>query len=250
MPLENKNKVRLMPAAALAPNAPAGARALTFDASPNVSESRTVNYNSLDPLHAPGQIQVYKNTSSRTFQISDIKLISRTVKEADENLKKLWTLRAWCMPRFGNSSTLDADQRFERDRKNGNDARRKDPKLKAKLSEIDYSATDFGTELLGAPPPILLLSAYSRGVGDTSKASATGVSTTRWDIAQHINRIPTVIQQLTIPYPNDIDYITTTNDVPMPIIMNIDITLIETHSPNSYEAFDLNAFKEGRLQGF
>lgn len=107
-----------------------------------------------------------------------------------------------------------------------------------------------GNELLGAPPPILLFSAYSRPTGSTTEASSTNVKTIRWDIAQHINRIPTVIQQLTIPYPNDIDYITTTDNVPMPIIMNIDITLIETHSPNAYEAFNLDAFKEGRLQGF
>jgi len=252
MPIENNYKVRLMPANVLAGDK--ASRGLSFDASPNVSESRTVNYNSLEPLHAPGQIQVYKNTQSRTFQISDIKLISRTVGEATQNLEKLWALRSWCMPRFGNSSTLSTENRLVRETKLQEEARRRDPSLKNKLGEGNrYTTEELGSELLGAPPPIILLSAYSKIIGtsdDSTAAVQSRIVTTRWNIAQHINRVPTVIQQLTIPYPNDVDYITTSNGVPMPLIMNIDITLLETHSPNAYEGFNLNAFREGRLQGY
>lgn len=235
---ENPFKVRLA-------SASSGGRSISFDASPVVSENRNVNYGSLDPLHAPGQIQVYKNTSSRTFTLSDVKLISRTITEADRNLQRMWTLRGWCMPRFGNSSTLDNNQARERVEREA-----RAPGERTVFKNRDEEAARLGNELLGAPPPILYLSAYSQNIGTTNREHRTGTQTTVWEKAQHINRIPVVIQQLTIPYPNDIDYITTSTGVPMPIIMNIDLTLIETHSPNSYESFNLNAFKEGRLLGF
>lgn len=241
MAIENPYKVKLT-------SASKGGGRVTFAASPTVSENRNVNYGSLDPLHAPGQIQVYKNTSSRTFQISDIRLISRTIAEADANLKKLWMLRGWCLPRFGlNSTTLETEEYNARVGYNAQKgAGIKNPVQKDPNTGEDLS---LGTELLGAPPPILYLSAYSKEVTSATKETRLGVSNV-WTVSQHINRIPVVIQQLTIPYPNDVDYITTSTGVPMPIIMNIDLGLVETHSPNSYEGFNLNAFKQGILQGF
>jgi hypothetical protein len=233
---ENPYKVRLV-------SAGQGRQTVSFDASPTVSENRNVNYASLDPLHAPGQIQVYKNTSSRNFQVSDIRILSRTVEEADRNLKKLWILRSWCMPRFGNSSTLDEAQRFSREA-------RQDGFEFSKFDKPSDEAAYFGTELLGAPPPILYLSAYSRNVGKVTSHNKQGNTTNVWRQVQHINSVPVVIQQLTIPYPNDVDYITASNGTPMPIIMNIDIALMETHSPNAYEAFNLDAYRQGILQGF
>ena len=219
-------------------------RRVEFRASPQVTENRNVNYNALEPLHAPGQIQVYKNTSSRTFTISDLKLVSRTQKEADDNLRRLWTLRAWTMPRFGNSSTLT-----NRQVSNRNGSTRAFPEDTAPTAEQLQKA--YGTELLGAPPEVLYLSVYSHDIGEVPKGGESGKKgSTVWQISQHLNRIPVVIQQLTIPYPNDVDYITTSNGVPMPIIMNLDISLIETHSPNAYEAFSLDDFRKGRLKGF
>lgn len=235
---ENAFKVRLT-------SAGGDRNTVSFDASPEVSESRTVNYNSLEPLHAPGQIQVYKNTASRNYQITSVKMISRTTEEADRNLKNLWILRSWCMPRFGNSSTLSVDDRVNR--------RNREKGKAPTFDKLAGAQTYYGTELLGAPPPILYFSAYSKSVNVAKKQNnkkGVGTSTNVWTIAQHINRVPVVIQQLTIPYPNDIDYITSSGGVPMPIIMNLDITLIETHSPNSYEGFSLDNFKKGILQGF
>ncbi len=244
--VENKYKVKLT-------NAVQGGGTVSFDASPTVSENRNVNYNSLEPLHAPGQIQVYKNTSSRNFQLSDVRLVSRTIQEAELNLRRLWMLRSWCMPRFGNSSTLTDENISERgsrsaeDRSRGDDLRRRGNLPESQISAL-YGNT--GIELLGAPPPILYLSAYSKGL-NTEATSTSGRGTTNtWTRAQHINRVPVVIQQLSIPYPNDVDYITTSDGTPMPLLMNIDLALIETHSPNSYEAFDLDAFKQGILPGF
>jgi len=222
-------------------------RRVNFRASPQVTENRNVNYNTLEPLHAPGQIQVYKNTASRSFSISDLKLISRTQKEADDNMKILWQLRAWTMPRFGNSSTLDARERSNRaDPFNAPDVSQYGPDDFS--SQKAFSQYAYGTELLGAPPEVLYLSAYSRDVGSDRVEGKRG--TRNWRIAQHLNKIPVVIQQLTIPYPNDVDYITTTTNVPIPIIMNLDLSLIETHSPNAYEAFSLDDFRKGTLRGF
>lgn len=240
MAKDSNNKVKLQAAGN-------GLR-VTFRASPTVTENRNVNYNALEPLHAPGQIQVYKNTSSRSFSVSDLKLISRTTKEADDNLKTLWRLRAWTMPRFGNSSTLTSGQRLVRS----------DPLFYGTRSSVGPG--DFpdgqkgfdnyfgGPELLGAPPEVLYLSVYSHNVGSDGTSGKPG--TFDWVIAQHINKVPVVIQQLTIPYPNDIDYINTSEGVPMPIIMNIDLQLLETHSPNSYEKFSLDNFRNGTLTGF
>ncbi len=224
---------------------------VTFEASPQVTENRIVNYNSLEPLHAPGQIQVYKNTSSRTYDISDIKLLSRTTKEADENLVKLWKLRSWCMPRFGNSSTLSADNVASRQERS-NEKDQNDPKVSGFTDEevgLLYS-DEVGIELLGAPPPVLYLSAYSYKTKIDASQQTPRSGTNVWQRAQHINRVPTVITNLTIPYPNDVDYINDSNGTPIPIIMNINVTLTETHSPTAYESFSLNDFRAGILQGF
>jgi len=199
---------------------------VTFDVTPDLIESRNVNYSSIEPIHAPGAISAYKNTSSRSFNISNIKLISRTQQEADLNLKRLWLLRSWCTPRFGASSTLNQNQASLRT------IQSKNPGFVVET----FDTTDFGTELLGAPPAVLYLSAYSRSSGSGKM--------------QHINRVPTVIQQMSIPYPSDVDYIPTTNDVPMPTMMTLDITLMETHSPGEYERFSLDAFKTGNLRNF
>lgn len=205
-----------------------------FDVTPDFIETRNVNYSTLEPIHQPGQIYVYKNTSSRNFNISNAKFISRTREEADVNLKRLHRLRGWTMPRFGEgSSTLDQDQ-F--------DNRKEDSALGINLQQTgrrDEYQEFFGAEILGAPPQVLQLSAYSTARTPTGKGHA-----------QHIDRIPVVIQQLNIPYPADVDYIPTTSGVPMPIIMTVDITLVETHSPREYEHFSLEHFKRGLLPGF
>ena len=90
-------------------------RQVTFNVTPDVTENRNITYKTLDPLHMPGQIMVYGGTSSRTFQISNVRLVSRTTKEATENMQTLHMLRSWAMPYFGNSSTLAPDQKLNRE---------------------------------------------------------------------------------------------------------------------------------------
>lgn len=210
---------------------------ITFEASPDLIETRNVNYRTVDPVHAPGQIVAYGNTSSRTFNISSVKLISRTSNEALQNLQYLWLLRSWTTPQFG-QTTLTREQLRQRERAN------RDPSDFRNLDDTER-AERFGVEERGRPPAVLLLSAYSR---DSAAAKAAGDLNA---FAGHINRVPVVIQNLSIPYPADIDYIPTTGtNIPMPTIMTIDMTLMETHSPREYERFDLASFKVGRLGGF
>ena len=86
---------------------------------------------------------------------------------------------------------------------------------------------------------MLKLSAYSNPSSVSGKRNP-----------QHVDRVPVVIQQLNIPYPSDVDYIPTSSGVPMPIIMTVDITLVETHSPSEYENFSLGQYRNGILRNF
>lgn len=76
---------------------------VVFDVTPDIVETRNVNYDTHNPLHMPGQNFVYNYTSARVFNISGVKLISRTPREATLNLFRIGTLRSWTMPRFGAS---------------------------------------------------------------------------------------------------------------------------------------------------
>lgn len=97
-----------------------------------------------------------------------------------------------------------------------------------------------GKRFLGAPPEVLYLTAYSDSVN--TSGSLNKVS--------NITRVPVVITNLTITYPNDVDYIPTTSGEPFPIIMSISLSLVETHSPKEYELFDLFKYRKGLLPGF
>lgn len=220
---------------------------VVFNVSPDLSESRTVNYKTVDPVHAPGQIYAYVNSTSRVYQLSGVKLISRTQKEAEENLIHLWRLRAWTLPAFGKDA-LSTDQRNNRNTINkqrreinegftgdvaGNLLAGRRSLIQGRRSSEDV----FGVDLRGSPPQVLELSAYAH---DGHIGNEMG----------HINRVPVVITTLNIPYPSDVDYFPTTAGVPMPSIMSIDISLAETHSPREYEKFSLTDFKRGTLRGF
>lgn len=211
-----------------------------FEVTPEVSESRSVNYKTIDPVHAPGQILSYQNTASRSFNLSGIKLISRTETEALRNLQRLWLLRSWTTPYFGSGTLTGPEAGGGRSFR---DMVSKQPEAFKNSGDVISTAKEVGVgsgafEFRGAPPAVLLLSAYSR-------SSALGVS------PGHINRVPVVIQSLNIPYPSDVDYVPAKDiGVPMPSVMTIDITLTESHSPREYERFSLGAYKNGTLSGF
>lgn len=230
---------------------------ITFEATPDLIETRNVNYKTIDPVHAPGQIMAYASSASRNFNLSSVRLISRTETEAQQNLEKLWILRGWTMPTFG-KSTLTDSQRQRRLAESNFLRGQAESQARGDLTDSQaetqrqqfYEAlqTGFGgrgNELRGSPPAVLLLSAYSRdrdvGTGAMGLNERQG----------HINRVPVVIQNISIPYPSDVDYIpSSATKIPMPTILSIDMTLMETHSPREYEQFSLEAFKLGVLTGF
>lgn len=183
---------------------PAGAAGsgITIKATPVISESRQANWDTLPVMHHPGEILAYKSTTARTWSLQDVKLVSRTPEEAGENLILLNIIRSWVMPYYG-----------------------------------------FGTEKslkekLGAPPPILIFSAYGEG---------------------NIGPLPVVLLSYSFNYPNDIDMIPTKfknsgrdgileDGTPFPILSELTLELKESYSPTEYSSFDLLSYKKGNLK--
>ena len=171
---------------------------IVLDVMPTISESRSVSYKSFTPQQHPGEILKYESTSSREWSIS-AKLISRTVDEATWNLNTLNTIRGWTMPFYG-----------------------------------EGTAQNEGTaSYLGAPPPIITLTAYGERMIGPIKCVVTNYS---WD------------------FPNDVDYIQADSygengatKVPFPVILSVTIALKESWSPAEYSGFNLRAFKEGNM---
>ena len=207
---------------------------VSFDVVPDVNETRSVEYKSMNPIHMPGTIYAYGHTSSRLFGINNARFISRTPEEAAFNLARLNILRSWTMPYFGNSNE----------------------------------------ELIGSPPDVLSFYAFSVGpssepLSDNSSQNTTNPTQssdgiTRRSRPTHIHNIPVVIYNLQVTYPSDLDYIPTAaatfkigNEsieieagVPMPTIMATDIQLYETHSPSEFNNFSLEQYRKGRLDFF
>ncbi|MGI0076474.1 MAG: hypothetical protein ACREAU_03605 [Nitrosopumilaceae archaeon] len=212
---------------------------VVFDVTPDINESRNVNYKTIDPIHMPGVIYAYGNTSSRTFSLSSVKLVSRTPKEAQSNLLNLQLLRSWCLPRFGREKAIDENQRNKQSPEHLKQQGNFDVSQRLGAGEVVRS------DLLGSPPQVLLFSAYSN-VGDGTQANSSGKR-----VLQNIDRVPVLIQSLSIPYPSDVDYINAEgSSVPVPVLWILDISLVETHSPLEYERFSLDSFKAGQLPHF
>lgn len=257
--IENKYKVRLIPIAALTngenPDAIRKSQ-VVFDVTPAFSESRSAEYEALTPVHMPGAVQMYKRTNSRSFEIT-AHLISRNVQDALKNMAYLQLLRAWMMPYFGASDTLTDKNRQAR---NENSARRANQPGSGStpLSDTERNAaardriSSEGVQLKGAPPDVLYLYAYSNNQIDTRSGSTVFTPV-------NINRVPVVMTNLGITYPEDVDYIPvydvseapdSTFTQPFPRKMDVSISLVETHSPREYERFDLAAYKLGNLTNF
>lgn len=213
-------RVSLTRAASVGPGAPAGAaERVIWEATPEFNESRSIMYKNIDPIHAPGAIYQYANTGSRTFSISG-KFVSRSVNEATKNLAYIQYLRTWAMPVFGQKGTA------------------------------------VGEDILGAPPSILLLTAYSTGKpgSDSQRTVPTSnvknLSRQQNAYGSNVYQIPVAITNLDIPFPSDVDYIPTINAYPIPTTVTVSLSLVETHSPNKYQSFNIQDFKTGNLINF
>lgn len=248
MSSENNYKVRLIPIASLTYGGdPASIRTsqVAFDVTPTFSETRSAEYTPVTPVHMPGAIQVYKHTNSRQFEIT-ARLVSRNVQDALKNMANLQKLRGWLMPYFGATDTRSAS------RDNASRARADQDQRPQTAAESDSTSRQRikteGIQLLGAPPDVLYLYAYSTGMNDMRGGGPV----------VNINRVPVVMTNLGITYPDDVDYIPVYNPddaptsytEPFPKKMDVTLSLVETHSPREYEKFDLMAYKLGNLVNF
>lgn len=224
-----------------------------FDAAPVIVESGSVNYDSVELIHGPTSYQMYRSTPARTFSLGSVKLFSRTPTEARNNLKKLATLRSWRMPYFGNT---DSSLRFQSS-ESGTPETFMSDKIPTASDIVEY--TRFQNSLnslktrLGAPPEVLLFSAYS-------PSNSTEQGFPRLGLRGNIDSIPVVLTSLRIEYPDDVAYVRSlsisTSDLdpfgntPFPTIMTIGIELTETHSPAEVNKFNLANYEAGILEGF
>lgn len=258
---ENPYKVRLIPISSLVNGEdPSAIRQsqVVFDVTPTFTESGGVEYTPVTPVHMPGAMQVYKNTQSRQFEIT-AHFISRNVSDALKNMMYVQKLRAWRNPYFGGTDTLtdanrqarqDADQRRANQEGTGTSTLTDAERATVVRERVQAE----GVQLRGAPPDVLYLYAYSNNQID-SRNNAGNVFT-----PTNINRVPVVLTNLVITYPEDVDYIPVYDlaqgapdsvfTQPWPVKMDVSISLAETHSPREFERFDLNAYKNGNLANF
>lgn len=217
---------------------------VVFDVTPTFRESRSVDYATVTPVHMPGGIQVYKKSNSRTFSIGS-HLISRNRDDATQNMEYLQRLRAWTLPYFGNRSGTGNAFEAAADVATYTEATKQENNTNTTPLDQILARMKTNINLLGAPPDVLYLYAYSRPADITNPP--------RDDKSMYnINRVPVVLTGLEISYPDDVDYIPTNfhTQEPMPVKMQVDLTLIETHSPMEYENFSLADFKSGKLVNF
>lgn len=239
------SKVRLVSVLSSNRNAPGILRKqVVFDVTPTFNESRSVEYTSVQPVHMPGGIQIYKHTNSPSFSIV-AHFISRNTNDALKNIQNLQILRSWTRNFFGKSATTFSSGR-SRDQSDAqlepmNVADSTDMSID-RIKNSTSSNSSIGVNLLGAPPEVLYLYGYSSQSVD--RKNVVGVN---------INRIPVVLTTLDITYPEDVDYIpiqTTKGAEPFPVKMDVSMTVMETHSPIEYENFSLEAYKSGTLANF
>lgn len=224
-----------------------------FDVSPEVSEEVAVNYQALNPIHMPGNIWVYQNTESRNFSIN-ARLVARTTKEARRNLEYFNLLRGWCQPYFGlGTANSTARQTFQANVQQPN----------SQISPQTQTGQQRLRNLLGAPPDVLYLYAYSDVAPQNTSSVPNGSNVISRQHKGNIYRVPVVIKAFSHVYPADVDYIPTagggvnfsTSDertgVPFPTIMSLSLSLIEVHSPTTIaQSFDLYSYKLGILTEF
>lgn len=189
-----------------------------FDASPDISENGSVSYKTIEPVHSPGGILVYANSSARTFQLSNVKLFSRTQEEATRNYHRLQILKSWRYPSFGLLSINDGQ---------------------------------YGSVPLGAPPAVLELSAYARPSAKTDSLTSNGLLHRIPVVIGHLTiDYPSDCDYIPTAKLDDAMFAHIPAGIPMPTILPVSIQLMEAQAPSQYSKFSLNDFRYGRLEGF
>lgn len=169
-----------------------GPNEIIFKVMPRVDESGGADYESIIPVQHPGAIQKFRSSTPRTWSVSG-RLVSRTVQEATENVQLLNMIRSWRMPFYGEGTNSSMGQ------------------------------------YLGAPPPILTLTAYGPTV---------------------IGPVKCVLTNYTWTFDNLIDYIPTENGEAFPVLLDVQLQLTESWSPAEFSSFNIVEYKKGNLADF
>lgn len=197
---------------------------LVWNYTPIITEQRTVNYETEQPVHTNSGYNAYKSTGNTLISIQG-SFYSNTPMEA------LYTLA--CMHFIRSVSLMD----FGR--------------LAADSQNPNYA-------VVGAPPPILLLSGYGRYIYNDIPVILKSYSFNYGDDVQYI-QVPIDSSSSTYSYSDSatrafFETIRTTgsqnaqNAVWVPQKMSIAIQLEEQPTPNYMSStFNLNAFKRGDL---
>lgn len=140
--------------------------AVVFVNMPDITESRTIEYEAVSPAQAPAAFQKYKGTSSVQWTVNAT-LTSRTTDEATANLLILNRLRGWSMPYFGSRA------------------------------QATYG------DKLGAPPPVLEFKGWRKQMVGPVPVVITSLN---WTFPQDVDYIPANEQGATeganqIPFP-------------------------------------------------
>jgi hypothetical protein len=74
-----------------------GQHGVRFFVTPELNESRTVNYQEISELRQAGGLLIYIGTQARTYQLT-ARMVSRTQEEADMTYINTHTLKSWTVP--------------------------------------------------------------------------------------------------------------------------------------------------------
>lgn len=198
---------------------------MVWNITPTISESRVVNYDQEQPIHSNAGFNNYKNTANANYTVQGI-FYANTGKEAIYLLACMMFLRSMSLMDFGRQAAASTNPDFA---------------------------------VAGAPPPVLLFSAYGRYM---------------------FNDIPVIIKTVSFNFAEDVDYVqvpidsstgkinvtaqdirkffqgrradgaslTPQNDVYVPQKISISVQLEEQPTPNYMtKTFNLNSFKRGDL---
>jgi hypothetical protein len=232
-------------------------RSVTFFVSPEISESRNVNYVDISDIRMPASILIWMGSPSRGFNLS-AKFIARSQIEADGAFQQLSLLRSWCVAQPVTGS-LDQDKRTVTQVVANNIVHSSQTdKIASKPSDAAATAnTQQGkAPTTGQPPPANQppdQSTYT--LGGTLFNDQTPPVLLLEGYGGQFRHIPVVIQSLNISYPNDVDYIQNSNGVWVPIIHDISISLKEArelfakgaNAPGAMNTFSIKKFRNGTL---
>lgn len=200
-----------------------------FTITPEMSESRSVNYVEVSDIRLPASVLIWMGSPSRNFSLN-AKFLARSVAEADLAWKNTNLLKSWCVtdtgldPKGTQVSTFDAtnNPHFKKTPI--------DPNPKPGIPPATNTTFDVGAgSIFEGTPPVLLLEGYGG----------------------QFRHIPVVITSLNIALPSDVDYIRNTTGQWIPIINDVSISLKEARDvlsgPSAIDRFLLKQFKEGTL---